>query len=103
MFNSDEFVSHEGCMALYQYLGDDKDVDCIIPVVDVPAADGSKVEGLGFPGLFLHQLPTTVSLDENYLILETTWGSVTRIIRTHLETKQVQVDGSKWAQVLRID
>ena len=90
--NPNEFISHEGCMALYQ-LEDESDskFDCIIPVRDVPNIDGPKLEGLGFPGLFLHQLPTDMSLNENYLILGTTWGSMNRIIRIHLLSKEVQL------------
>jgi acylaminoacyl-peptidase len=89
--NPNGFISHDGCMGLYVF--DDK-AYCIVPVVDKPDTTPPLVHGMGFPGLFLSQLPPKVSLNncnDKYLVLGSTWGSVNRLIRVNVETKQVQL------------
>ncbi|KAL3932382.1 MAG: hypothetical protein SGBAC_010873 [Bacillariaceae sp.] len=92
--NPKAFVSHDGCMGLYKQgnIGKD-DAECIVPVMDLPATDGPKLSGMGFPGLFLHQLPPNASCGSKYLVLSTVWGSLSKLIRVDLETKQVQLFG----------
>lgn len=86
--NPKAFVSHDGCMGLYK-LG--KETECIIPVADLPCSDGPKVSDMGFPGLFLNQLPPKATCGSKYLVLCTVWGSLSRLIRLDLETKKVQL------------
>eukprot|EP00980_Cylindrotheca_fusiformis_P020564 scaffold7641_cov115-Cylindrotheca_fusiformis.AAC.10 len=86
--NPNAFVSHEGCMGLYKAM-DGCVIECIVPVIDRPSKTGPKISGMGFPGLFLHQLPSNVSVGKNYLILSSTWGSTLRLIRINTDTKEI--------------
>jgi acylaminoacyl-peptidase len=87
--NPNAFVSHDGCMGLHK--ASKGDIECLVPVMDRPSNEGPKVSDMGFPGLFLHQLPANVSVGENHLLFCSTWGSVTRMVRLQLDTKKVQL------------
>ncbi|CAJ1956927.1 unnamed protein product [Cylindrotheca closterium] len=89
--NPKAFVSHDSCMGLYKKIGTNSVADCIVPVMDLPATNGPKVSDMGFPGLFVHQLPPNASCGSNHLVLSTVWGSLSRLIRVDLDTKQVQL------------
>jgi len=48
----------------------------------VPASDGPKVLGMGFPGLFCSQLPLRgFTHDGRYVYVNTQWGSASKIVK----------------------
>jgi acylaminoacyl-peptidase len=86
------FVSHDGCMALYK-----KDttltVQEVVPVISHPKEDGCKVLGMGFPGLFVGQLPLDCGLGKNYVIMTSLFGSVQRLLRVDCANGDVDLIG----------
>jgi acylaminoacyl-peptidase len=90
--NPEGFVSHDGCMGLFR--SDDSIaniIQTIIPVVQIPSTTGPKVQGMGFPGLFLSQLPPNCAIGKQYLVTSTSWGSMQRIIRVDIFTGAIEL------------
>ena len=85
------FVSHDACMGLYRWDEKNQVAENVIPIVEVPSANGASVSGLGFPGLFLSQLPANCNIDKNYLVTTTLWGSFQRIIRINIKNGDVHL------------
>ncbi|KAG7366455.1 peptidase S9 prolyl oligopeptidase family protein [Nitzschia inconspicua] len=83
------FVSHDFCMGIYRASSSDT-VDCIVPVVSRPIDTGPKLFGMGFPGLFLAQLPLYRSLN-GYLVVTSIYGSVQRVLRVDCCTGKVDL------------
>jgi acylaminoacyl-peptidase len=100
--NPKGFHSHDGCMGLYRYDESTKSIVEILEVVDEPYTKGPKVAGMGFPGLFLSQLPPSCGQLENFVFLSTIWGSMVKMVRIDLRKKDnvvslmdIQVDNGK--------
>jgi hypothetical protein len=55
------FISHDACMGLYKYKNK---MEVIVPIVEFPKEEGGKVANMGFPGLFLGQLPINCGIDK---------------------------------------
>jgi acylaminoacyl-peptidase len=91
--NPKGFVSHDGCMGLYQSKSSDgESVDCVVPVVEIPDKDApTSLHGMGFPGLFLSQLPSACGCGQGYIFTTTVWGSFQRIVRIDLSTGAVHL------------
>ncbi len=85
------FVSHDAAMGLYRWDEKDKKAKNIIPVFQDPSPEGANVAGLGFPGLYLGQLPMNCDLGNNYLVTNTLWGSFQRVIRIDIKNGKVQL------------
>ena len=85
------FVSHDACMGLYRWDETKKDTTTIVPVVENPSSEGATVAGLGFPGLFLGQLPMDCNLGDNSLVTSTLWGSFQRVVKIDIQTGKVQL------------
>jgi len=101
--NKEGFDTHGGCMALHSarwemesgYLPDSKRE--LVSVVRLPHFDSSNenneemvVAGMSFPGLFLNQLPVDpFTIDNKYALVNTQWGSISKIIRIDLEDGNV--------------
>ena len=93
--NTKGFDTHNGCMALHTSdwcMSKGSVVDgtkkVIVDVVTLPGerGDGTKVSGLGFPGLFLNQLSEKCfSPDGKFILTSTQWGSVVRVISISLD------------------
>ena len=79
--------THSGNMALHIANWDSENVQeitsCIlVDQCTLPALEGPKVLGLGFPGLFCSQLPVRCfSPDGKYMYVNTQWGSATKIVK----------------------
>ena len=87
--NREGFHSHEGCLGLYRWNGNERPVEEVLPVVDVPRTTGASVAGMGFPGLFVMQpLERNNGLDP-YIMLSTIWGSMLKLIRVDLRTNSL--------------
>lgn len=87
------FVSHDACMGLYMVSSNGK-AECMVPIVDHPKEEGPKVFGMGFPGLFLGQLPVQCSLkggSNDYMVTTSLFGSVQRVLRIDCSTREVSV------------
>jgi acylaminoacyl-peptidase len=56
----------------------------VLPVIQEPRTTGPTVAGMGFPGLFLGQLPQKCCIADNYLVTSTVWGSVIKVVRVDL-------------------
>ena len=74
--NKNGFDSHEGCMGLYRYEESSLSLVEVMPPVGLPRDDGPKVCGMGFPGLFVSQLPYDCGCIENHILASTLWGSI---------------------------
>jgi acylaminoacyl-peptidase len=85
------FVSHDACMGLYRWDETNQVAENVIPVVESPSAQGASVSGLGFPGLFLGQLPMNCNIGNNYMVTNTLWGSFQRIIRIDIKNGKSQL------------
>jgi acylaminoacyl-peptidase len=92
--NPKGFVSHDGCMGLYRW-SETNPEECqeVVPVVQTPWNDdkGDQLHGMGFPGLFLSQLPQECGIGNGYVVTNTLWGSFQRIVRIHVETGAVHL------------
>jgi acylaminoacyl-peptidase len=86
--NPQGFYSHDGCMGLYRYDTSTKSIVEILEVVQEPYTKGSKVAGMGFPGLFLSQLPPSCGQLENFVFLSTIWGSIVKMVRIDLRKEE---------------
>jgi acylaminoacyl-peptidase len=84
------FASHDACMGLYG-VSASGNVDCIVPVMKKPQIDGPKVFGMGFPGLFLSQLPVTCSVGKDHIVTTSIFGSVQRILRVNCSNGNVDL------------
>ena len=85
------FVTHDASMGLYSRNEKRQTTENIIPVFEDPSSDGASVSDLGFPGLFLGQLPMNCDLGNNYLVTTTLWGSFQRVIRIDIENDKIQL------------
>jgi acylaminoacyl-peptidase len=90
--NHRQFVSHDAAMGLW-HVTRKGEIDNIVPIIDMPLKEGPSVLGIGFPGLFLGQLPINCDMGEsnNYLIANTLFGSVQRIIRVDVSSGNVDL------------
>lgn len=87
------FVSHDACVGLYMVSSDGK-AECMVPIVDHSKEEGPKVFGMGFPGLFLGQLPVQCSVkggSSGYMVTTSLFGSVQRVLRIDCSTREVSV------------
>ena len=91
--NPKGFVSHDGCMGLYEYknTGGSAAIDCIVPVIQDPSRDGPLFHGMGFPGLFLSQLPIDFQCGQQFVIINTVWGSFQKVIRVDIHSGAVNL------------
>ena len=101
--NPKGFVSHDGCIGLYRWEGDSSQssiqdsLHTIVPVVDIPWNDQPlKVQGMGFPGLFLSQLSSDLGIGSNYIVTSTSWGSLIRIVRINIITSISSLEIFNW-------
>jgi len=85
------FISHDACMGLFRWLEDKQVLESIVPIIEFPKEDGGKVMGMGFPGLFLGQLPIDCGIDEDYLVTTTLWGSFQRVIRINIRDGDINL------------
>eukprot|EP00532_Pseudo-nitzschia_australis_P000645 CAMPEP_0168200904 /NCGR_PEP_ID=MMETSP0139_2-20121125/23349_1 /TAXON_ID=44445 /ORGANISM="Pseudo-nitzschia australis, Strain 10249 10 AB" /LENGTH=798 /DNA_ID=CAMNT_0008126279 /DNA_START=257 /DNA_END=2656 /DNA_ORIENTATION=+ len=85
------FVSHDACMALYRWDKEKESNQNVVPTVETPSSNGAKVSGLGFPGLFLGQLPVNCGIDSNFLVTTSLWGSFQRVIRVNIKNGDVHL------------
>jgi len=86
-----EFVSHDSCMGLYRWDDENQVTQNVVPVVQSPSTKGAIVMGMGFPGLFLGQLPSNCSIGNNYLVTTTLWGSFQRVVRIDIKTGDIHL------------
>jgi len=85
--NPNGFVSHDGCMGLYQWSASSMIKQCLVPVVQNPQNSPPYVHGMGFPGLFASRLlPQCVSStsNNNFVVISTLWGSFQRLVRINM-------------------
>ena len=85
------FVSHDACMGLYRWDEINQVAENVISIVDIPSTKGASVSGLGFPGLFLGQLPVNCNIGNNYLVTSTLWGSFQRVVRIDIKNGKIQL------------
>ncbi|KAL3918278.1 MAG: hypothetical protein SGILL_004312, partial [Bacillariaceae sp.] len=90
--NHREFVSHDSSMGLW-HVTRKGEIDNIVPIIDMPLQNGPTVLGMGFPGLFLGQLPINCDLgnSNNYMITTTLFGSVQRIVRIDVSNGDIDL------------
>jgi acylaminoacyl-peptidase len=91
------FDTHSGCFALYalewrksgESYGNSRVV--VEEVWDPRQSSDSigEASGMRFPGLFLQQLPESLFVSPNYLLVTTQWGSTTKLIRVSLSNGEV--------------
>ena len=84
-------MSHDACMGLYRWDEKNEITENIISIVESPSSKGASVSGLGFPGLFLGQLPVNCNIGNNYLVTSTLWGSFQRVIRIDIKNGKIQL------------
>ena len=82
------FISHDACMGLYKYKNK---MEIVVPIIEFPKEEGGKVANMGFPGLFLGQLPINCGIDKKYLVTTTLWGSFQRVIRININDGSVHL------------
>ena len=79
--------THSGNMALHIADWNSENIHeissrVLVDQYTVPASEGPKVLGMGFPGLFCSQLPIRCfTLDGKYVYVNTQWGSASKIIK----------------------
>lgn len=77
-------TTHGTCHALRKVTLETGDVSTVVAPVDDPESQGA------FPGLYNHSLPKRCFLSDSWVLIDSPWGSVNRMLRVNVHSGKVE-------------